>query len=61
MIAPPLGRGGVLVRSTLGLRSCGHNASPLRSSDREQDHVIDEAGGHELEAPNPDHHGACNQ
>ena len=55
---PPLGWGCVVARPSRGLRSCRHDTSPSRSFDREQDHVIAEAGGHDLEAPKPNHHGA---
>jgi len=58
---PLLGRGGMVARPSRGLRSCGCNASSSRSFDIEQDHVIAETGGHELEAPEPNHRGAWDQ
>ena len=55
---PPLGQGSMVARPSQGLRSCGRDTSPSRSFDREQDHVVAEAGGHELKAPKPNHHRA---
>jgi len=42
-------------------QSGGRNASSSRSFDREQDHVVAETGGHELEAPELNHRGARNR
>ena len=58
---PLLGRGGMVARPSRSPQSCGRNASSSRSFDREQDHVIAETGGHELEAPEPNHRGAQNR
>ena len=58
---PLLRRGGVVARPSGSPQSGGHNASSSRSFDREQDHVIAETGGHELEAPEPNHRGARNR
>jgi len=57
---PLLWRGGVVARPSGSPQSGGCNASSSRSFDREQDHVVAETGGHELEAPEPNHHGARN-
>jgi len=58
---PLLGRGGVVARPSRRPQSGRRNASSSRSFDREQDHVIAETGGHELEAPKPNHRGAQNR
>ena len=58
---PLLGRGGVVARLSRSPQSGGHNASSSRSFDREEDHVIAETGGHELEAPEPNHRGSRNR
>jgi len=58
---PLLGQGGMVARLSRSPQSCGRNASSSRSFDREQDHVIAETGRHELEAPEPNHHGARNR
>jgi len=58
---PLLGQGGVVARPSGSPQSGGRNASFSRSFDREQDHVIAETGGHELEAPEPNHRGARNR
>ena len=55
---PLLGRGGMVARPSWGLRSCWCNASSSRSFDREQDHVVAETSGYELEAPEPNYRGA---
>ena len=52
---PLLGRGGVVARPSRSPQSGGRNASSSRSFDREQDHVVAETGGHELEATEPNH------
>jgi len=57
LIMPPLGHGSMVVRPPWGIWSRVHDASPSRSSDWEQDHVVAETGGHELMAPEPDHRG----
>ena len=61
LCTPLLGRGGMMARLSLSSQSCGRNASSSWSSDREQDHVIAKTGGHELEAPEPNHRGAWNR
>jgi len=58
---PLLGWGGMVARPSWSPQSCGHNASSFRSFDREQDLVVAETGRHELEAPEPNHHGAQNR
>ena len=58
--ASSIGRG-VVARPSGSPQSGGHNASSFRSFDREQDHVVAETGGHELEAPEPNHRGARNR
>jgi len=58
---PLLGWGGVVAGPSGGPQSGGRNASSSQSFDREQDHVIAETGGHELEAPEPNHRGARNR
>jgi len=57
---PLLRRGGVVVRTSRSPQSCWRNTSSSQSFDREQDHVIARTGRHELEAPEPNHHGAPN-
>ena len=47
-----------MARPSWGLRLCWCNASSSWSFDREQDHVVAGTGGHELEAPKPNHRGA---
>ena len=47
-----------MARPSWGLRSCWCNASSSRSFDREQDHVVAETSGYELEAPEPNYRGA---
>jgi len=55
---PLLGRGGMVATQSRSPQSCVRNTSSSRSFDREQDHVIAETGRHELDAPEPNHHGA---
>jgi len=58
---PLLWRGGVVARPSRSSQSCWCDAGSSRSFDREQDHVIAETGRHEIEAPEPNHHGARNR
>jgi len=58
---PLLRRGGVVVRTSRGPHPGWRNAGSSRPFDREQDHVIAEASGHELETPKPNHRGARNR
>ena len=58
---PLFGRGGMVARPSGSPQSGGRNASSSQSFDREQDHVIAETGGHELEAPEPNHRRAQNR
>jgi len=48
-------------RASRGPRSHWRNAGSSRSFDREQDHVVAGASRHELQAPNPNHHGTRNR
>ena len=58
---PLLRRGSVVARPSRSPQSCWCDASSSRSFDREQDHVVAKTSRHELEAPEPNHHGARNR
>ena len=58
---PLLGWGGMVARPSRSPQLCGRNVGFSRSFDREQDHVIAETGRRELEAPEPNRHGARNR